>query len=188
MVAVPKVAGLPAGRWEIDPVHSSVAFSIRHMVAARARGRFNDFSGHFDVRDPIERSTVEVTIRAASIDTSNPQRDAHLRSSDFLDVERYPEIRYSGRSVELTGENQGVVHGELTVRGVTRPVDLAVELLDVAQLANGLWVAGLSARAVINRHDFGVSWNTALEGGGLMLGSEVRIEIEIEARYQGLAN
>jgi len=175
---------LPTGKWVIDPVHSSVAFSIRHMIAARAKGRFNKFSGSFNIKDPIEKSTIEVEIDAASVDTSNEQRDNHLRSPDFLDVEKYPKIIYKSDKFTLKSPTSGVAHGQLTIRDKTLPVDLNVELIDVATGLGGKIYAGFTATTEINRHDWEVKWNTPLETGGLMLGDKVKIEIDVEASLE----
>lgn len=175
---------LPVGKWLIDPVHSSVSFSIRHMIAARARGRFNKFSGSFEIKDPIESSTIYVEIDAASIDTSNEQRDNHIKSPDFLDVEKYPKITFKSDSFTLTSPTTGIAHGQLTIRDKTLPVDLNVELLDVATGMGNKTYAGFTATTEINRHDWDVKWNTTLETGGLMLGDKVKIEIEIEASLE----
>jgi polyisoprenoid-binding protein YceI len=175
---------LPTGKWVIDPVHSSVAFSIRHMIAARAKGRFNKFKGSFNIKDPIEESTIEVEIDAASVDTSNEQRDNHLRSPDFLDVEKYPKIIYKSDKFTLKSPTSGVAHGQLTIRDKTLPVDLNVELIDVATGLGGKTYAGFTATTEINRHDWEVKWNTPLETGGLMLGDKVKIEIDVEASLE----
>jgi polyisoprenoid-binding protein YceI len=172
---------IPTGVWEIDPVHSNVMFNIRHMLAAKVRGIFNELKGTIVIADPIENSSVDVEIDATSIDTRNDTRDAHLKSADFLDVENYPTITFKSKSLELKSDTEGLLKGDLTIRGKTLPVDLHVELLDVATGREGKPVVGFSATTEINRDDFGVSWNAPLETGGLILGKNVKIEIDIEA-------
>ncbi|NNN20554.1 MAG: YceI family protein [Acidimicrobiales bacterium] len=171
----------PAGKWTIDTVHSGVNFSVRHMVAAKVRGRFNSFSGTLDIADPIENSTVEVNIEAASFDTGTSQRDDHVKSADFLDVENYPTITFKTDSLKLEGDNEGKLGGSLTLRGKSVPVELQVEFLGTEKHPDGSIRAGFSAIAELDRDDFGVSWNAVLETGGLMVGKKVKVEIDIEA-------
>lgn len=169
-------------RWEIDPVHSEIAFSVRHLMVATVRGRFNQFRGsiEFDPAHP-ENARVEVTIDAASIDTRNEQRDNHLRSADFLDVERYPTITFVSKRVEPLGDNRYRIVGDLTIRGVTREVAVEGEFLGVSKDPWGGERAGFSGRAKVNRHDFGASWNVALETGGFLVGDTLDVTIDIEA-------
>ncbi len=170
------------GKWEIDPVHSSVNFSIRHLVAAKVRGRFNTFSGFFEIKDPIESSTVEVEIDAASIDTGTGQRDDHLRSADFFDVEHFPKVIFKASELKLTGDSEGQLKGEVTVHDVTIPITLDVEFLGTEKhIADGSLRAGFSAITEIDREDLGVTYNAVLETGGLMIGKKAKIEIDIEA-------
>ncbi len=176
----PEVTGV--ARWEIDPVHSEIAFSVRHLMVATVRGRFNRFQGviEFDPAHP-ESGRVEVTIDAASIDTRNEQRDNHLRSPDFLDVEKYPTITFVSKRIEPLGDNRFRVVGDLTLRGVTREVALEAEFLGVSKDPWGGERAGFSARAKLNRHDFGASWNVALETGGWLVGDTLDVTLDIEA-------
>jgi polyisoprenoid-binding protein YceI len=176
----PEVTGV--ARWEIDPVHSEIAFSVRHMMVATVRGRFNQFQGviEFDPAHP-ESGRVEVTIDAASIDTRNEQRDNHLRSPDFLDVERYPTITFVSKRIEPLGDNRFRVIGDLTLRGVTREVALEAEFLGVGKDPWGGERAGFTARTKLNRHDFGASWNVALEAGGFLVGDTLEVTLDIEA-------
>ena len=176
----PEVTGV--ARWEIDPVHSEIAFSVRHMMVATVRGRFNQFQGviEFDPAHP-ESGRVEVTIDAASIDTRNEQRDNHLRSPDFLNVEQYPTITFVSKRIEPLGDNRFRVIGDLTIRGVTREVALEAEFLGVGKDPWGGERAGFTARAKLNRHDFGASWNVALEAGGFLVGDTLEVTLDIEA-------
>jgi polyisoprenoid-binding protein YceI len=171
----------PPGRWRIDPAHSEIQFVARHMMIARTRGRFREFSGTITIAEVPEQSSVEVTIVAASIDTGDAQRDAHLRSPDFLDVERYPEIRFRSTEVRPAGDDRWEVTGGLTIRDVTRPVTLDVEFCGVATDPWANLRAAFLASTEINREDFDVSWNQALESGGFLVGKGVRIELDVEA-------
>ena len=176
------VATAPAV-WKIDATHSELSFRIRHLVS-RVRGTFTDWEGAVTV-DParLADGKVEVTIRTASIDTRQEKRDAHLRSADFFDAEKYPTITFRSTRVEANGEALRV-HGALTMRGVTRPVVLEGRYLGVTPAGQGGQRIGFEAETTINRHDFGVSWNRAAEGGGVVLGDEVTISLVVAAVRQ----
>lgn len=183
-IAKRKLDGLdvPApGTWRIDPAHSSVEFVARHLMVSKVRGRFGSLEGTIHVDEEPERSTVEVQIDAASIDTGEPKRDEHLRSPDFLDVERYPSLTFRSTSAERTGQRTLRVKGELTIRDVTRPVALDVEYQGIVLDPWGNSRAGFTASAEIDREEFGVTWNQALETGGVLVGRKLSIEIEIAA-------
>lgn len=172
-------------RWEIDSGHSGIHFSVRHMVIAKVRGQFARWSGTIlvDEGDP-SRATVQATIDASSIDTGVADRDAHLKSADFLDVATHPELTFKSTRVEtLAGDRMRVV-GDLTIRGVTREVALDAEFGGTTRDPWGNERAGLAARTSIDRKEFGLSWNQVLEAGGLMVGDRVDIEIEVEAVKQ----
>lgn len=177
-------------KWFLEPGHTAAEFCARHMMVTYVRGQFKNVHGKldFDEDNPLGGS-VEVTIDARGLTTGEPTRDAHLRNADFLDVERYPEIRFHGRVVKLLSSHEWDVAGELTIRGVTRPVMLRV-------LYHGHWRtpwwedgtdkgpkvrAGFLATTTINRQDFGVSWNSALEFGGVVVSDEIQITIDAEA-------
>lgn len=166
--------------WDIDATHSGVYFSVRHMVVAKVRGRFTAFGGAiaFDESAP-ERSSVEVRIDTASVDTGVPQRDGHLRSPDFFDAEKFPAITFKSRRVE-TGEGLRVI-GDLTIRDTTREVVLPVEFAGKAKDPRGGERAGFTTRLAIDRKDFGLTWNQLLEAGGVAVGDKVEIELEVEA-------
>jgi polyisoprenoid-binding protein YceI len=155
-----------AGTWEIDPVHTSVAFVARYLMVTKVRGHFSEFSGAIRVAEDPEGSSAELVIQASSIDTGSEDRDKHLRSADFLDLERFPEIRFTSTKVELPGENRLVVTGDLTIRDVTRPVVLQAEFTGLSEDPWGNRRAGFSATTEIDREEFGASWNLALEAGG----------------------
>lgn len=167
--------------FQIDSAHSEIQFTVRHMMVSRVRGVFEKWGGTIalDVENPAH-TTVDVSIEAASINTKDAQRDAHLRSADFLDVENYPAITFKSTAVEITGENTAKLHGDLTILGVTRPVALDVTYNGSAKSPWGSVSYGFSASTTINREDWGLTWNAALETGGWLVGKEVRIDIELE--------
>lgn len=167
--------------WSIDPVHSQVDFGVRHMMISTVRGTFGELEGtiHLD-EDDLTNSSVEVSIDAASIDTRNEDRDNHLRSGDFLNVEEHPTLRFKSRSVEPAGDGF-VVQGDLTIRGVTREVTLEAEELGRGTDPWGNPRVGFRADTRINRKDFGLTWNQALETGGVLVGDEVKISLEVQA-------
>lgn len=169
----------PANSWRIDPGHSELTFSIRHMVS-RVRGQFNKWSGTIvgDLND-WENAVVNVTIDAASVDTNNERRDADLRGTDHFEVDKYPTIAFRSTKIERNGEKLRLT-GDLTLRGVTRPVVLEGQLTGVVQ-DRGRTRAGFEASTVINRKDYGLVWNRALEAGGWLIGDEVRIDISVAA-------
>ncbi len=174
--------------WEIDPAHSQVEFTVKHMMITKVRGQFPDVTGavELDVDDP-GASRVEVEIGAASIDTGTEDRDAHLRSADFLDAEEYPEIRFVSTRVKGAALEPGSrfeVVGELTIRGVTKEVTLDAVFGGTNQDPWGGERAAFSAQTTVDRRDFGLKWNQALETGGLLVGNEVRIEIEAQTVRQ----
>jgi polyisoprenoid-binding protein YceI len=167
--------------WQIDPNHSHIQFSVRHMMISTVRGRFERFTGTIegDEQDPT-RSRVEVQIEAASIDTRAPQRDADLRGPNFLDAENYPYLTFTSKRIEQTDATHGRIVGDLTIRGATREVVLDVEYAGQAKSPWGATSAGFSATTKINRKDWGLTWNVALETGGVLVGDEVTINIELE--------
>ena len=170
----------PAGIWDVDASHSNVEFVVRHMFT-KMRGRFGEFTGTLELGEQLEDSKVEGSISAASIDTSNADRDAHLRSPDFFDVESFPVLTFRSTGVRPTGDGELRLDGELTIKGVTRPVVLDVEFTGWAADPFGGERAGFSARTEIDREDYGLTWNVALETGGVLVGRRIKIELEIEA-------
>ena len=168
------------GTWDIDATHTTVGFSARHLMAARVRGSFKTFSGKIDITDTPETSSVQVSIDAASIDSGVGDRDNHLRSPDFLDVENFPSLEFVSTEVRaMTGGYQ--VDGNLTIRGTSRPVTLQMQYLGVMTDPWGNEKALFSATTEINREDFGLTWNAPLEAGGWLVGKNVEIEIEVQA-------
>jgi polyisoprenoid-binding protein YceI len=171
--------------WTFDPAHSSVEFRVRHMMVSNVRGKFTTVTGTIEEDEAnLANTYVEVDIDAASIDTRNEQRDAHLRSADFLDVEQYPTITYKTTDLEIVDEENVKVTGDLTIRGITRPIVLEATINGRGTNPWGQEVAGISLKGSLNRNDFGLNWNVALETGGVLVGEKVEIEIEIEAVKQ----
>jgi len=173
-------ATLAAGTWQIDPAHSLVEFAVRHLMISTVKGRFGDVAGtiQIDGNDPA-KSVVDVTINVASIDTREPQRDTHLRSADFFDADRFPTLRF--RSTRVSGgPGQLLVTGDLTIRDVTREVTLTVTPEGQGKDPWGGERAGYSAKTKINRSDFGLTWNQVLEAGGVVVGEEIKISIDVE--------
>jgi polyisoprenoid-binding protein YceI len=169
-------------RWQIDPAHTDTGFAVRHMMISTVKGRFADVSGTITLDEAdLSGSSVEVEIGVASIDTRQEERDAHLRSADFFDAENHPKITFRSRRVEATGGGDFRVIGDLTIRGVTREVVL--EATDEGRATDpwGNEKAGFSARTAIDRQDFGLTWNAALETGGILVGNEIKISLEVQA-------
>lgn len=174
---------VPAGTWQIDPSHSSVAFTVRHMMVSKVRGRFAAFSGTITSAQDELTSSTEVAIDVASIDTRDAKRDGHLLSPDFFDVANHPGITFRSTSVEPDGDRYRL-SGELTIKGVTRPVELAVEVGGVAQDPWGGTRVGFEASGTINRSDFGLEYNAALETGGVLIGDKITLALDVEAVLQ----
>jgi polyisoprenoid-binding protein YceI len=167
--------------WSIDAAHSGINFSIRHMVVSKVRGRFGKFAGELQLDDAnLAGSSVHVVIDVASIDTGTQQRDDHLRSADFFDVASYPEMRFDSTRIEQTGEGRYRVVGPLTIRGATREVSLDVELGGRAKDPWGNERVGFIAKGSLERSAFGLTWNQALEAGGVLVGDRVDIELEVQ--------
>ena len=174
------------GTYAIDPAHTEVGFVARHLIGTKVRGRFTDVVGTFTVAEPIENSSVEVTVQAASIHTGQEQRDEHLRTNDFLDVPNYPTLTLKSTALKPAKNNHWVLTADLTIRGVTKSLDFDVEFLgEGPAMVEGKTVVAFSASAEIDRRDFGVSFNHALLDGSVVVGNKVVIEIETEA---GLAD
>jgi polyisoprenoid-binding protein YceI len=172
--------GYTVGTWDIDPAHSDISFTVRHLMVSKVRGHFRSFSGEIvTAEDPLD-SSVTVTVDLASIDTNNEQRDDHVRTADFLDVATYPTMTYRSTSISQDGDGW-LADGELSLHGVTRPVQLAVELNGFATDPWGGTRAGFSATAQINRRDFGIDVSLPMDGGGVVVGDKIQIALEIEA-------
>ncbi|HEX6559494.1 MAG TPA: YceI family protein [Longimicrobiales bacterium] len=168
--------------WQIDSAHTDVGFAVKHMMISTVKGRFADVSGTIAIDEAdLAGSSIDVTISTASVDTRQEQRDAHLRSADFFDVENYPTLTFRSRRVESTGNGEFRVVGDLTIRGVTREVVLEATDEGRGKDPWGNERAGFSAKTVIDRRDFGLTWNAALETGGILVGTDIRISLEVEA-------
>jgi polyisoprenoid-binding protein YceI len=177
------IPGYVAGTWTIDPVHSEVGFSVRHMMVSKVRGKFTKFSGQLVTGDDVLASSVTAEIDLSSIETGAEQRDAHLRSPDFFDTDNHPLMTYRSTGIRPTGDGY-VIDGELTLKGVTKSVPLALDINGFGPDAYGGTRAGFTATTEINRQDFGVNWNAAMETGGVVVSDKVTIALEIEAVLQ----
>ena len=182
MTTAATASGLGAGTWAIDPVHSSIGFSVRHLMVSKVRGVFQTFSGTIVV---AEDGTPSVTAEIAvdSVDTNNEQRDAHVRAADFFDVATYPTATFTSTGVRADGDDY-VLDGDFTLRGVTKPVELKLAFNGVNPGMGHGQVAGFEASVVLNRKDFGIAFDAPLETGGAVVGDKVTITLEIEALKQ----
>ncbi|AMY17444.1 MULTISPECIES: YceI family protein [Nocardiaceae] len=182
MTAAVAVPQLTAGTWAIDPTHSTIGFTVRHLMVSKVRGRFQDFSGSITV-DESGVTAISADIDVASITTDNAQRDGHLKTADFFEVEKFPTATFRSTSVAPQGDGY-VLTGDFTLHGVTKQVELTVEYNGVnAGMGNGP-VAGFEATTTINRRDFGISIDMPLEGGGAVVGDKITLNLDIEAGLQ----
>jgi polyisoprenoid-binding protein YceI len=168
--------------WELDTAHTQIEVSVKHMMVTTVKGHFKKFSGTVEIDEQTpEVSAVDVTIETSSIDTGQDQRDAHLRSPDFLDADQFPTATYKSKSVELLGKDRARILGDLTIRGVTREVPLEVTFEGETKNMYGRRLAAFTAQGTFNRKDFGLEWNVALETGGWLVSDQVKINIEAQA-------
>lgn len=174
----------PAGRYELDPAHTAVEFVARHILT-KVRGRFTEFTGSIEVAEAPEESSVEVEVKTASIQTNTEQRDQHLKSEDFLNVEEWPLMTFRSTGVRHSGGNGFELDGELTIRDVTRPITFAGEYLGTETNPYGKTVLAATAKASFEREDWNVNWNMVLETGGFLVSKKVDLEIEVEALKTG---
>jgi polyisoprenoid-binding protein YceI len=174
------IPGYEAATWNIDPVHSEVGFSARHMMVSKVRGRFTEFSGQLVTADDPLKSSVTAEIDMKSINTSNQQRDDHIRSADFFEVETYPTMTYRSTGIRSEG-GEYILDGDLTLKGVTKPVSLRLELNGFGPDAYGGIRAGFTATGEIDRRDFNVSFNAPLASGGVVVSDKIGLQLEIEA-------
>ena len=170
------------GTYAIDPTHSRIGFVARHAMVTKVRGSFNEFegSGRFD-QEHAEQSTIDLTIQAASVDTRNADRDGHVRGADFFDVEAHPTLTFHATSVRASGDATYEVTGDLTIKGTTKPVTIEFELAGPAVDPWGNTRIGLEGSTVVNRKDWGLTWNAALEAGGVLVSDKVTLEFEVSA-------
>jgi polyisoprenoid-binding protein YceI len=175
-----EIPGYVAGTWQIDPVHSDVSFTVRHMMVSKVRGRFDLVSGTIHLADDPLESSLAAEIDMASIDTGNADRDDHLRSAEYFDVEQFPTMHYRSTAVEQLNGDLCVI-GDLLLRGTTCPVVLHVEPNGFATDPTGVTRAGFSATTSINRKDFGITMDMPMDGGGVVVGDKINIHLEIEA-------
>jgi len=173
-----------AGTWALDPAHTTIEFEAKHLMVAKVRGRFTEFEGALRIGDDPTQSSVTVTIKAATLDTQTQQRDDHLRSADFLEVDKYPDIAFASTVVEHDKDDDWKISGDLTIHGVTRPVTLKTEYSGQTADPWGGQRAAFSAETRIDREDWGLTWNQALEAGGWLVSKEIRIRLEVEAVLQ----
>ena len=179
MTTATSIPGYVAGTWSIDPVHSEVGFSVRHMMVSKVRGRFTKVTGTVVTAENPQDSTVDVEIDMSSIDTGNEQRDGHIRSADFFEVDAHPVMSYKSTGIRSEGGDY-YLDGDLTIKGVTKRVPLKLELGGFGPDAYGGTRAGFTATGEINRRDFGVNFNAALETGGAVVSDKVQVNLEIE--------
>ena len=171
--------------WQIDSAHSGIHFSVRHLVIAKVRGQFSRWTGALTVPDgDFSQASVDVAIDATSIDTGVADRAAHLKSADFFDVARFPELTFRSRRIEPKGGDRFALVGDLTIRGTTREVEIDVESAGQTKDPWGNVRAGFAGKTAVDRKEFGLTWNQALEAGGVMVGDRVEIEVEVEAVRQ----
>ncbi len=175
--------GYVAGTWKLDPIHSEISFSVKHLAISKVRGSFKSFDATIVTGENPADSTIEATVDIASIDTNQKDRDAHLRTSDFFLTEEYPTMTFTSTAVETSGD-EFTITGDLTLRGVTRSEVIKGEFGGIVTDGYGQTKAGATASTVINRQDYGVSWNAALEAGGLTLGDKVTISLELQVVLQ----
>lgn len=172
-----------AGTWKLDPTHSTLAFSVKHLMISKVRGTFDSFDVTIVTAENPAESTIEATIDVASVNTNQADRDGHLRTGDFFKVDEFPTATFRSTSITVDGDDLTVV-GDLTLRGVTKPVTLKGEFGGIATDGYGQTKAAASATTKINRHDYGVSWNAALEAGGVTLGDDVTLSIDLQVVLQ----
>jgi polyisoprenoid-binding protein YceI len=168
-------------KWQIDGSHTNVGFTVRHMMVSNVRGKFDKVSGTVEF-DPANAAaaSADIAIDVGSITTQDAQRDGHLKSADFFEAEKFPQITFKSSKVQVIDKDSAKLHGDLSIRGVSKPVVLDVEFNGVGKNPWGNTVAGFSAKGKINRKDFGLNWNVALEAGGILVGEEIKLEIEAE--------
>lgn len=182
-ITAASIPGYKAGTWNIDPTHSSVGFSVRHLMISKVKGTFDTFQATFTTGENPLNTTVSAHADVASINTNEAGRDEHLRTNDFFEAEKFPQISFVSKTVKVKDAEDGefIVTGDLTIKGVTKTVDFDFEFGGFATDPYGNYKAAATAEAEINREDFGLSWNAALETGGVLVGEKVKITIDLQA-------
>lgn len=179
MTTATALEGLTTGTWNVDPAHTEVGFVARHLMVTKVRGQFKDVEGTVNVAEELGASTANVSVKLASIDTGSADRDAHLRSADFFDIENHPVMTFV--STAFDGDT---ITGDLAIRGISRPVTFQVEYNGVAVDPWGQTKAGFEAEAEINRKDWGLEWNVAIEGGGVLVSDKIKIQLAVQLLKQ----
>ncbi|WP_406829546.1 YceI family protein [Pedococcus sp. KACC 23699] len=169
------IKDLSAGTWNVDASHSELGFTARHLMVTKVRGKFNEFEATANVADDVAASTINATVQLASVDTGSADRDAHIKGEDFFDVEKNPTMTFT--STQVTDDT---LKGDLTIKGVTKPVEFDLEFNGLATDPWGNQKAGFEATTEINRKDFGLEWNVALEGGGVLVSEKIKINLDIQ--------
>ena len=173
-------------KWLLDPAHSELTFKIKHLMISNVSGAFKNFSAEVETEEAdFSKATISLTAEMNSISTNNEQRDAHLRSTDFFDVEKFPQLKFTSTGIEQTGSESFNLHGNLTLKGVTKPVKLNMEFNGIVNDLQGYEKAGFMVSGIMDRQDWGINLNMSLETGGLMLGRDVRIQSELQFIKQG---
>lgn len=182
-ITADQIPGYKVGTWVIDPTHTEVGFSVRHLAISKVKGKFERFSGTITTAENPLDSSVEATVEVASINTNQADRDGHLRTGDFFAADEYPEFTFKSTGVRVEGGDYKV-DGELTLRGVTKPVTFDFEFGGFGTDGYGNYKVGFTATTVVKREDYGIQWNAPLETGGLLLGSDVTITLDVQAALQ----
>lgn len=182
-ITADQIPGYRAGTWAIDPTHTEVGFSVRHLAISKVKGKFENFSGTITTAENPLESSVSATVEVASINTNQADRDGHLRTGDFFAAEEYPEFTFTSSAVRQEG-NDFKIDGELTLRGVTKPVTFDFDFGGFGTDPYGNYKVGFTATTVVKREDYGIQWNAPLETGGLLLGSDVTITLDVQAALQ----
>ena len=182
VTATSTIPGLVSGTYALDVAHTEIGFTVRHLMT-KVRGTFQEYAGDIVVKDSLEESTANVTVELSSVDTRSEQRDGHLRSGDFFDVEKSPKMTFASTALTPNGDDY-TLSGDLTIKDVTKPIELAVEFLGVDQNAYGQTIIGFEATASISRKEWGIDFNVPLEGGKLLVGDKVDIHLDVQAALQ----
>ena len=175
---------ITAGTYALDPAHTTIGFVARHAMVTKVRGNFNEFEGTLTVAENINESAANATVKTASIDTNNAERDEHVRNEDFFDVEKFPEMTFTATKFDVNEAGEGTVTGDLTIKGTTKSVDFKVEETGVAEDPFGNTRLGFEATTSINRTDFGIDFNAPLKTGGVLVSEYIKIELEVSAIKQ----